>query len=118
MQNDGGTDAFLREVGARLQAARKEAGLSLQDAAHFLGLSRAAVGHWEKGTNPIDLSKLHRLARRYDTTVVALVAGALSDQDLLALTKRQLESRTKPTAQQESVATAKKASRKRLPHAA
>ena len=81
---------FQRQVGERLRAERNKAGLSLQAAADHLDLSRAAIGHWETGVNPIDIGKLHQLARLYGTTVVALVADKLSHEDFIALTARQL----------------------------
>jgi transcriptional regulator with XRE-family HTH domain len=89
------TDAaqFLRQVGRRLQAARTRAGYTLDQVASFMGhKSRASVGHWETGQNPIDIAKLRRLARHYETTVVALLADELSSEDLVALVKRGLES--------------------------
>jgi transcriptional regulator with XRE-family HTH domain len=97
--DDTQTTAFLKQVGQRLAAERKANGMSLESVAAHLGLkSRAAVGHWETGVNPIDLGKLWRLARLYKTTVVSLVAGDISDDDLLALTRRQLAAKPGPAA--------------------
>lgn len=82
----------MKDLGKRLQAARVERGLSLQQVAGHLGLkSRAAVGHWETGKNPIDIAKLRRLARLYDTPLVSLIGADLSVDEFLALTERQLE---------------------------
>ena len=92
---DPDAEAFAKEVGVRLRTARNAAGLSLQAAANHLGLkSRAAVGHWETGLNPIDIGKLRRLARLYRTTVVSILADQMTNEDLIALTTRQLQSAT------------------------
>ena len=83
---------FLKTVGRRLQAARKATGLSLQDVADRLGLkTRATVGHWETGINPVDIGKLWRLARLYGTSVLALVSDDMSPDELAALVKRHVE---------------------------
>jgi transcriptional regulator with XRE-family HTH domain len=97
---DDDAQQFLRQVGRRLAAARQAAGYSLQQVADHLGnKSRAMVGHWETGKNPIDLAKLRRLARHYGTTVVALVADDLETDDVVALVRRGLERRaTEPAA--------------------
>lgn len=103
MRSNSDEDDFLRAVGRRLQAARKAAGFSLQAVADRLGLkTRATVGHWETGLNPVDIGKLWRLARLYGTSVLALVADDLSPDEMAALVKRHMEgvrSRAVPSAQ-------------------
>lgn len=76
---------FLKELGASLRSARGKANMSLQGAADYLGVTKAAVGHWETGTNPIGADKLFRLARKYGTTVSALVSSHITRADLAAL---------------------------------
>lgn len=88
---------FLVAVGKRLASHRGAAGMSIQAVAKELDLSKAAVGHWETGKNPVGLDKLFRLARMYGTTVVALVAGdELSNADLVALMNQRLKAQTPP----------------------
>jgi len=77
--------AFLAHLGGRLRTARTAAGLSMQSAADGLGVSKAAVGHWETGRNPISADKLFLLSRRYGTTVAALTAGPFTRADLAAM---------------------------------
>lgn len=81
--------AYRRQVGQRLRAAREDKSLSLRDVGARLGISHGTVGHWETGQNPVDLDDLRRLARLYETSVVALLAEKMTDEDVLALTKRQ-----------------------------
>lgn len=68
--------AFRQQVGARIKAARKAAGLTIDDVAAHLDMARATVGHWETGKNPIDIGKLYRLARLCGADPVALLADA------------------------------------------
>lgn len=82
---------FSAVVGRRLRMARETKELSLRDVAGRLGLSHGAIGHWETGESPISLDNLARLAKLYDTTVVALVAQRLSNEDVAALVRRQLD---------------------------
>ena len=65
--------------------------MTLQSAGDRLGFTKQALGHWETAHNPIDVATLWRLARLYKTTLVALLADKLSNEDLLALTRRQLD---------------------------
>lgn len=65
-------------LGKSLAAARKAAGFSLDTASAALAeagtpIGRAAIGHWETGTNVVDALWLRRLARLYNTTSDALL---------------------------------------------
>jgi transcriptional regulator with XRE-family HTH domain len=97
MEEDTGEIAFRKMVGRRLQEARKAAGFKLESVAAHFDVSRAAVGHWETGKNPMDLGRLYLLARHYGSSVLALVAENLTDEDFIALTRRHLSGR-KPAA--------------------
>ena len=77
--------AFLAHLGGRLRTARMAAGLSMQSAADAIGVSKAAVGNWETGRNPISADKLFLLSRRYGTTVAGLTAGPFTRADLAAM---------------------------------
>ena len=87
---DDDTKAFLREVGARLRAARQAKGFSLRDVAGRFGISHGAIGHWETGHNPIDLATLHKLARHYVVSVLSLVADELSAEEAMAMLQRRI----------------------------
>ena len=88
---------FLKAVGLRLREARQRVDLSLRDVGAELGCTHSAVGHWETGTNPVDLSTLYRLAALYQTTVVALIAVEVTDQDLVEMMQMRLRGATAAT---------------------
>jgi transcriptional regulator with XRE-family HTH domain len=56
-------------VGARLRAARLEAGKSQTEVADALGITFQQVQKYEKGTNRISAGTLHELSRLFDTPV-------------------------------------------------
>src|SRR4029079_16302559 len=61
--------AVDQHVGARVRAARLEAGKSQTEGAESLGLTFQQVQKYEKGTNRISAGKLHELSRLFDTPV-------------------------------------------------
>jgi transcriptional regulator with XRE-family HTH domain len=70
-----------QHVGARMRAARLEAGKSQTDVAEALGLTFQQVQKYEKGANRISAGKLHELSRLFDTPVQFFfdgMAGAVS----------------------------------------
>jgi transcriptional regulator with XRE-family HTH domain len=58
-----------QHVGARMRAARLEAGKSQTDVAEALGLTFQQVQKYEKGANRISAGKLHELSRLFNTPV-------------------------------------------------
>jgi transcriptional regulator with XRE-family HTH domain len=77
-------------IGAIVRAARKRQGLSLRDVAHHLGITHAAVAHWESGLNSPPLMMRVRLARLLDMPFSELVPEAerqvtVTDPQQLAL---------------------------------
>ena len=70
-----------QHVGARVRAARLEAGKSQTEVAESLGLTFQQVQKYEKGTNRISAGKLHELPRLFATPVQFFfdgMAGAVS----------------------------------------
>ena len=70
-----------QHVGARVRAARLEAGKSQTEVAESLGLTFQQVQKYEKGANRISAGKLHELSRLFDMPVQFFfdrVAGAVS----------------------------------------
>lgn len=59
----------------RLYQMRRERGLSQEDLANKVGVSRQAVQKWESGTSQPTLEKLTALARYFDVTLDWLVNG-------------------------------------------
>ena len=80
-----------KHVGARLRAARLEAGKSQTQVAEALGVAFQQVQKYEKGTNRISAGTLHELSRLLDTTVqfffdgLGGVAGRRGNKDVAAL---------------------------------
>jgi transcriptional regulator with XRE-family HTH domain len=77
-------------LGAIIRAARKRRGLSLRDVAQSMGISHAAVAHWESGLNrPTLMMRIH-LARVLNLPFAELVPEAerqvtVTDPQALAL---------------------------------
>jgi transcriptional regulator with XRE-family HTH domain len=70
-----------QHVGARVRAARLEAGKSQTEVAESLGLTFQQVQKYEKGMNRISAGKLHELSRLFDIPVQFFfegMAGAVS----------------------------------------
>lgn len=64
------------EFGTRLQALRKQRGLSQEALADRLGVSRQAIGKWESGGALPSIDNLLELAAILETTVDYLLTGA------------------------------------------
>ena len=60
---------FDQHVGARMRAARLEAGKSQTEVAESLDLTFQQLQKYEKGTNRISAGKLYELSRLFDTPV-------------------------------------------------
>ena len=60
---------------SRLRRFRKERGMSQEDVAERLGVSRQAVAKWERGESLPDIESCVALADLYETTVDLLVRG-------------------------------------------
>jgi len=58
-----------KHVGARLRAARLEAGKNQTQVAEALGVTFQQVQKYERGTNRISAGTLHELSRLFDTRV-------------------------------------------------
>lgn len=61
------------QVGQRLRAHRMGLGLSPEDAAEQLGISRAALYNYEKGEGPVKLETLERIAELLQTSLPSLL---------------------------------------------
>ena len=63
----------MNELGARLQALRRQANLSQQELAERLHVSTAAVSKWERGKSLPDIAKVEVLANALDLSVLELM---------------------------------------------
>jgi transcriptional regulator with XRE-family HTH domain len=102
---------FDREVGLRLQRARKERGVTQDELARRIGLPRASYANLESGRQRVPLDVVWRAAIVLDQPIARLMpepllrpaqsgqgrpfdsaAGAVESLDLLAWRKSSLES--------------------------
>lgn len=63
------------KIGERLQTQRKKQGLSQEELADKLGVSRQAVSKWERGDASPDTDNLIALAKIYGCTIDELING-------------------------------------------
>lgn len=64
-----------QDIGARIQAVRRERGLTQDDFANRVGVSRSAVAQWETGRAGQVTGNLSRLAAVLDVSVEYLMYG-------------------------------------------
>jgi transcriptional regulator with XRE-family HTH domain len=64
-RNPGAEDAAWAELGERLRRSREYLGLSQNDVAEHLGLSRPAITNMEAGKRKVSTLELNRLAKLY-----------------------------------------------------
>ena len=67
------------EFRERLYQLRKGRGISQEELAHTVGVSRQAVQKWEAGTSRPDLDNLAALARYFNVTLDYLVTGQVDE---------------------------------------
>lgn len=93
-------DAKRRQLAQRLREARDYVGLSQEDVANVLGISRPAVTNIESGTRKVEAVELEKLSSLYGRSVQFLLNGdAQNDESRIAflaratngLTERDLE---------------------------
>ena len=65
----------MNELGARLQALRRQANLSQQELAERLHVSRQSISKWELGTAKPDLDNMIRLSELFGVSLDELVLG-------------------------------------------
>jgi transcriptional regulator with XRE-family HTH domain len=68
-------DASLREAGERIRVARRERGLTQEDLAASVGVSRSAVAQWETGRSGQVRGNMARIARALQVDVEYLLYG-------------------------------------------
>lgn len=77
----------LQEIGERLRLARERTGLTQDQVASFLEISRGQISYYENGRREIDLTTLARLASLYGHSLHFFLDGPSKtpggDQELL-----------------------------------
>lgn len=69
-------------LGQRLQKARKESGLSQEELAEQLGVSRQAVSKWENDSGYPEMEKMIRLSQIYQVSLDYLVGNEQEQEQL------------------------------------
>lgn len=69
------------QLGRRLREAREYVGLSQEEVAFALSVSRPAIGHIESGTRKVEAFELNKLSELYGRTVDYLLTGAAPADD-------------------------------------
>lgn len=77
------------EFHEKLQALRKQKGLTQEEAAQSLFVSRAAVSKWEQGRGYPNIDSLKAIARFYGVTVDELLSG----EELLTIAQEDCRTR-------------------------
>lgn len=80
MQNDD-SDVHDRLVGGRIRDARRAHGLTQEDLARAVGVSRSAVAQWETGRAGQLRGNLARIASVLGMPVAALMEGVLEERE-------------------------------------
>lgn len=77
-------DNTMKDIGKRIELARINAGMSLEQLAKRIGISRQAVSLWTKGTTP-RIDKLADIAKVLNVSVEYLLHGDQSNIDHLPI---------------------------------
>src|SRR6202140_4449865 len=88
------------QVGQRLRAHRVGSGLSPEQVAEQLGISRAALYNYEKGEGPVKLETLERIAELLNTSLPSILGvGTEYFPSAIAYFERlrQIEAASDPT---------------------
>ncbi|GAB1798613.1 helix-turn-helix domain-containing protein [Priestia megaterium] len=79
------------ELGERLRDARKSSGITQQDAADKLEISRQKLSNVEKGQGPLDTLLLANMANLYGYSIDSLINSSESDDTEIKLAFRSEE---------------------------
>ncbi|MFG6439761.1 helix-turn-helix domain-containing protein [Roseateles sp. LKC17W] len=79
--NDDEGDADRVRLGRRLKEARDYVGLSQEEVAFALSISRPAVGNIESGSRKVEAFELNKLSELYGRTVDYLLTGDAPAED-------------------------------------
>ncbi len=68
----------MKDLGERIQKARKNKGYSQETLANLFGISRQAIQKWEKGENEPSIDSVKRLAQLLDVDFTYLLTGEIN----------------------------------------
>lgn len=67
--NESGYADIKSDVGEKLVSIRKKKGLTQEEAANIIGISRSALSYYEKGERAVDVEVLYKLCNLYDISI-------------------------------------------------
>ena len=73
----------LAKIGKFIQELRKEKGLTQEELAEKLGITKNAVSKWERGISLMDLSLLKPLSEILDVSITEILSGDRIDDKSL-----------------------------------
>lgn len=73
-------EVVRRELGRRIGKLRVEQGMTQGSLAERLGVTRACLGHWERGFHSPSLAQLIDLREALQTSLDVLIPGGIPDQ--------------------------------------
>ena len=80
----------LPGLGGRLKQAREGAGLTQQQVAKLLGLSRPAISEMEGETRTVSIGELKKLAQYYHVSLQWLAGEPIQEDEKLKIAARKL----------------------------
>lgn len=81
-RTSGGSEELDRvQLGRRLREAREYVGLSQEEVAFALSVSRPAIGHIEAGSRKVEAFELSKLSELYGRSVDYLLTGSAPAED-------------------------------------
>jgi transcriptional regulator with XRE-family HTH domain len=66
---------YMNIVGKHIKRIREEKGISQEELAEYLNVSRQAVSNWERGKTEPDIETLHKIATFFDVNIEVLIYG-------------------------------------------
>ena len=75
-------------LGMRLKAAREYRGLSQDEVARHIGVSRSAISLMESGTRRVSAAELSQLAGLYKATMESLTGDGPGDDETVSMVAR------------------------------
>lgn len=67
-------EKFYQELAQVLQSKRLDKGLSQQEVADKIGMTRSCIANWEQGRRRIDIDTMYRICKVLDIDIVELTA--------------------------------------------
>ena len=83
-------DSFM-ELGAALKKYRYDCGLTQDEAADKLGVTRQAISSWERGRSIPDIEMIRKISRLYNVKLEKLLNEVRQLQEIISLLSKESE---------------------------